>query len=150
VRRAPTGVDHLFDRTELLARRLLEKKQLTLERSPSPPALAASLDADLVCQVLLGLIANAAEATPPKGRVILEAAKNGEAIELSVADSGPGVPRELREKIFDPFVTTRSDGTGLGLAVARQIVEAHGGKIAVGEREGGGARFSIIFAGAAA
>lgn len=149
--KSKTEVGHLFDRTEVLARRLLEKKQQTLERASSTSALAAELDADLVCQVLLGLIANAAEATPARGRVILEATKNDQGkIELAVADSGPGVPAELRDKIFDPFVTTRADGTGLGLAVARQIVEAHGGKIAVGDRAGGGARFAIMLEGAPA
>lgn len=148
VQRRSTEVADLFDRTELLARRLLEKKQLVLERTELAPKLAADVDSDLVCQVLLGLVANAAEATPPRGRVILEAKRSGAAIELAVADSGPGVPKELREKIFDPFVTTKGDGTGLGLAVARQIVEAHGGKIAVGDREGGGARFAMVFEGA--
>jgi signal transduction histidine kinase len=64
-------------------------------------------------------------------------------VELIVADSGPGVPEELRARIFEPFFTTRSRGTGLGLAVARQIVDAHGGRLAVDERPGGGARFRI-------
>jgi signal transduction histidine kinase len=141
VQRAPTRADDLFERTAQLAERLLAKKQLTLEHAPSN--LQAELDADLICQVLLGLIANAVEATPPHGTIFLEAAKTSLSIELAVADSGPGVPADMREKIFDPFVTTRADGTGLGLAVARQIVEAHGGKISVGDRLGGGARFSI-------
>ena len=64
-------------------------------------------------------------------------------VELAVADSGPGVPADLRGRIFEPFFTTRPRGTGLGLAVARQIVEAHGGRIDVGEDTGGGARFTV-------
>jgi signal transduction histidine kinase len=75
--------------------------------------------------------------------VALEAAAADGAVELRVADSGPGVPPEVRERIFEPFFTTRARGTGLGLAVARQIVEAHGGRISVGDSPGGGARFTL-------
>jgi signal transduction histidine kinase len=147
VQRARVGVSTLFDRTELLARRLLDKKQLSLERSAGAAPLEAELDADLICQVLLGLIANAAEAAPERGKVVLEAKREAGALELSVTDTGPGVPPELREKIFDAFFTTRSEGTGLGLAVAKQLVEAHGGKLSVAERPGGGgARFAITLA----
>ena len=58
-------------------------------------------------------------------------------------DRGPGVPRELQERIFDPFFTTRASGTGLGLSLANQIAEAHGGSIVYESREGGGARFCL-------
>jgi two-component system NtrC family sensor kinase len=99
--------------------------------------------------VLLGLLANAAAAAPSGGEVGLAAAASDGAVELAVADSGPGVPPELRARIFEPFFTTRPRGTGLGLAVARQIVEAHGGRIEVGERAGGGARFTVRLPAAA-
>src|SRR5438876_1223134 len=106
-------------------------------------------DGDLICQVLLGLLANAAEAAPSGGEVALAAAAADGGVEIAVADSGPGVPPELRARIFEPFFTTRPRGTGLGLAVARQIVEAHGGRIEVGERTGGGARFTLRLPAAA-
>ena len=93
--------------------------------------------------MLLGLIANAAEATPERGTVVLDAKREAGALELSVTDTGPGVPPAIREKVFDAFFTTRTEGTGLGLAVAKQLVEAHGGKISVADRPGGGARFAI-------
>src|SRR5437867_1131396 len=94
-------------------------------------------------------LANAAEAAPSGGEVALAAAAADGAVEIAVADSGPGVPPELRARVFEPFFTTRPRGTGLGLAVARQIVEAHGGRIEVGERTGGGARFTLRLPAAA-
>jgi len=133
----------LFDRALLLAADELTAKQIRLARDESPALPPAWADPDLVCQVLLGLLANAAEAVPPGGEITLGARMNDGAVELAVTDSGPGVPQELRERIFEPFFTTRPRGTGLGLAVAKEIVEAHGGRIVVGERPGGGARFTV-------
>lgn len=136
-------VGHLFDRALLLAREDLEAKGIRVVRADETrlPALAA--DADLLCQVLLGLLANAVEAVPAGGEVGLTSRAEGAAIEIDVTDTGPGIPLDVRERVFEPFFTTRPRGTGLGLAVARQIVEAHGGTIAVGDRPGGGARFTL-------
>jgi signal transduction histidine kinase len=63
---------------------------------------------------------------------------------LTLSDEGPGIDRALRERIFDPYFTTKGTGTGLGLAIAKKIVLQHGGEIQVGERPGGGASFSIV------
>ena len=133
----------LFDRAVLLAADELTAKQVRLARDESPALPPAWADPDLLCQVLLGLLANAAEAVPAGGEITLGARVSDGAVELAVTDSGPGVPRELRDRIFEPFFTTRPRGTGLGLAVAKEIVEAHGGRIVVGERPGGGARFIV-------
>jgi signal transduction histidine kinase len=64
-------------------------------------------------------------------------------VEVVFEDSGQGMPGDVREKIFDPFFSTKSGGTGLGLAVSRQIVQAHGGSIACESAEGGGTTFTI-------
>ena len=133
----------LFDRAVLLATEELTAKHIRLARDESAALPAAWADPDLLCQVLLGLLANAAEAVPAGGEITLGARMSDGAVELAVDDSGPGVPQELRERIFEPFFTTRPRGTGLGLAVAKEIVEAHGGHIGVGERPGGGARFTV-------
>jgi two-component system sensor histidine kinase AtoS len=142
VQRRKTSCAAILTQTELLAARMLSDRSIVLETNATVDA-ALEADADLVCQVLLGLLGNAAEVTPAGGTIRLEGRAEGEDVELAVADRGPGVPREIKDRIFEPFFTTRSAGTGLGLAVARQIVEAHGGKIAVEDREGGGARFSV-------
>ena len=143
LRPRPVAVSDLVDRALLLAGGELAGKHVQV-RCATPAGLPTlQADADLVCQALITLLANAAEAVPEAGEVSIEAQAADGTVELAVADSGPGVPPELRARIFEPFFTTRPRGTGLGLAVARQIVEAHGGKLDVGERMGGGARFTL-------
>src|SRR4029077_1285947 len=146
---APVAVHELFDRALLLAREELAAKALRVRREEPTALPAVRADGDLICQVLLGLLANAAEAAPTGGEVALGAVAADGTVELAVADSGPGVPPDLRARIFEPFFTTRPHGTGLGLAVARQIVEAHGGRLEVGEGAGGGARFTVRLPAAA-
>jgi signal transduction histidine kinase len=97
-------------------------------------------------QAFQELVANAIEAMPAGGRLTVSAAPSGNGvprIRLAVADSGPGVPAEMRERIFGIFTTTKQTGTGVGLAVVRKIVERHGGRVTVEQAEPHGARFVI-------
>jgi signal transduction histidine kinase len=137
------AVTALFDGALLLAADELRAKGVRLARHETPALPPVQADEDLIRQVLLGLLHNAAEAVPAGGDVELDARAADGAVEIAIADSGPGVPGALRARIFEPFFTTRSQGTGLGLAVARHIVEAHGGRLEVGDRPGGGARFIV-------
>jgi two-component system sensor histidine kinase FlrB len=91
---------------------------------------------------LHNLVANAVQHTPPNGWVNVTAAIATDQLKIAVEDSESGVTDELKEKIFEPFVSSRSNGSGLGLAIAREIVEAHGGTLqCVNGRIG--ARFEI-------
>ncbi|HEX9291931.1 MAG TPA: sensor histidine kinase, partial [Anaeromyxobacteraceae bacterium] len=90
------------------------------------------------------LVRNAIEASRPnRARVHLGVARGRDRAVLTVADEGPGIPEDVRERIFDPYFTTRHEGTGLGLAIVKKIVLQHGGEIAAGARPGGGASFAI-------
>lgn len=142
-------VGDLVDRVALLADPDLAARGVRLERGAGADLLAL-VDSDLISQVLLGLLANAAEAMPDGGVVSLAAHTDGDRIALQVADSGPGIDPGLRQQVFDPFFTTRPRGTGLGLAIARQIVEAHGGRIEIDAAPGGGARFTLTLPAAPA
>lgn len=146
----PVDVRELLDHAQLLARQELESKQIRLVREDADALPPIEVDSDLVVQVLLDVLSNAAQATPPGSEVRLEARVADEGVEIGVADAGPGVPEDLRTRIFDPFFTTREKGTGLGLAVARQIVEAHKGSIAVENEPAGGACFRISLPAASA
>ena len=102
------------------------------------------LDRTLMRRVLANLCANAIDAAKPqRARLHLGVARARERAVLTVADEGPGIDRAARERIFDPYYTTKKTGTGLGLAIVKKIVLQHGGEIQVGDRPGGGASFSI-------
>jgi len=145
----PTDIGDVVARAVTLAGAELEAKHVRLARDDSPVLPVVHADGDLVCQVLVGLLSNAVEATPPGGEITVRAQASNGGIELAIADRGAGIAPELRARVFEPFFTTRPNGTGLGLAVARQIVEAHGGRIDVGDRPGGGACFTIRLPAAA-
>jgi len=94
--------------------------------------------------VLLNLALNAIDATPVGGDVLLTVRALGPALELCVADRGPGVPTALRQRVFEPWFSTREDRPGgLGLSIARRLVEEAGGTIAIGARPEGGARVKV-------
>ena len=103
------------------------------------------LDEGQLRQALLNLLRNAREVLPTNGEVVLSVCRQGDDVLIEVADNGPGIPDEVRASIFDPFYTTKRHGTGLGLAVTRSIVEAHGGTIQCLPRAEGGTRFLISF-----
>ncbi|MBC7793357.1 MAG: GHKL domain-containing protein [Clostridia bacterium] len=95
----------------------------------------ADADAGQIRQVLWNLLRNAVEATPADGKVELVIEEQKDWVVLSVVDEGPGIAPEMRAHLFEPFRTTKADGTGLGLAMVHRIVEAHGGEIALENRE---------------
>ncbi len=102
-----------------------------------------ALDDAQIRQVLLNLVRNAKEAMPSGGAMTIDVTRLGAEIEIAVQDSGPGVPREEVARIFEPFHTSKAQGTGLGLSLAHQLVRGHGGEIGVAPSARGGARFVV-------
>jgi two-component system NtrC family sensor kinase len=136
----------------LSAAALLEETGRRFQESPAAggrriqvAAEEAELEVDgpRVRQVLLNLLTNAAQASPPDTQVHLRGMKDGLHYRVEVEDSGPGVPPEERARVFEPFYSRRRGGSGLGLSVALGIVRAHRGAIEVGGGAAGGAVFRV-------
>lgn len=106
----------------------------------APPVLA---DAELLKIVFQNLLINSAQAMQGRGRIRVAIGTVDGACEVRVVDSGPGIPLEIREKVFTPFFTTKARGTGLGLATAKRLVEAHQGAIRVDTPPGGGTAVTV-------
>ena len=96
-----------------------------------------------VKQALLNLVLNALQAMPDGGSLKFSLRISPQEVHILVSDSGPGIALEDRERIFNPFVTTRDSGTGLGLAITQRIVQGHGGRIILESRPGQGACFTV-------
>ncbi len=146
------------DLRAILEQVVREASTLATERSSSAilipgPALPLIADGLALRQVFANLVRNALQHTPDGTHVTIAAGPRAGGIEVLVRDDGPGIPRAERERIFAPFYrvqTTGADGTGLGLALARELVAAHGGTIAAEESPDGGATFRVQLPGAVA
>ncbi|WFU72916.1 sensor histidine kinase [Bradyrhizobium sp. CB2312] len=122
-------------------------RKVDLASSVAPTLLPVKGDAIQLQQVIVNLIVNAMEAManipPGKRRIKVSTARDGNAAHLSVTDVGPGIPTDKLHKVFEPFFTTKSEGMGMGLSIARTIVEAHNGHLSAQSDAGRGATFRI-------
>ena len=112
-------------------------------------------DEQLIGQALINLLQNAvdsirgraaqAENALPKGKITVEICEDNSGVLVEVSDNGKGLPEEGRDSLAEPYVTTREKGTGLGLAIVKKIMEDHGGGLVLADRDGGGARVTLVF-----
>jgi signal transduction histidine kinase len=114
-----------------------QKVAITLQLPDQP--LPAYLDPEQIQQVMVNVLINALDAQPRGGTIDVEVAQGKGKATVRVRDSGPGLPAELRERLFEPFVTSKPDGVGLGLSGSKQLIEGHGGSICIDDAPGGGA-----------
>ena len=142
------SVRRVFARLQRLLAAELAVRNIQLTASVTPETLEIAVDAELLDQALINLVRNAMEALKEEseGRIALSAvmAPGGKAV-LAVADNGPGITTEQREKVFVPFYTTKRQGSGIGLTLVRQIATVHGAGVSIFETPGGGATVSLRF-----
>ena len=132
------ALDKAIDRALQLADEELRRREIDVVRETAGALPEVRADPDLLAQLLLGLVTNAAEALVRGGRIELRSDGDARWVRLEVADSGPGIPLEDAGHVFEPFFTTKPTGTGLGLAMAGRIASAHGGRLEVLEGRGAG------------
>ncbi|MCR4415313.1 MAG: ATP-binding protein [Thermoguttaceae bacterium] len=147
----PTDLARLVEDTLLLLEREMNKYRITVEKhfQPVPPILA---NGNQIQQVLLNMLINARQAMPSGGRIVLKLSHDADSntVDLVIRDYGCGIPPDKLPHIFEPFFTTKSGpdasgkgGTGLGLSMCRDIIEAHRGRIRVESTVGRGTAFTL-------
>ncbi|MBP3956196.1 hypothetical protein J8F10_12970 [Gemmata sp. G18] len=124
-----------------LVRARADAQGVTIEADLAPDLPPVPGAAQAIGQVVLNLVTNALQAMPGGGRLTCRTRAARGRVELAVSDTGPGVAPDARDRVFEPFFTTRSDGTGLGLALCREVARQHGGDVALDPAGGPGATF---------
>jgi signal transduction histidine kinase len=147
----PVPVQRLFEEVRGLLSVPLKKAAIELKIEPAEP-LQVRADLEQLKQVLINLVQNSADSIGQRGAITLRA-RNGSGparkeangwVALEVADTGKGIPLEVRKRLFDPFFTTKEGGTGLGLPIAARIVEKHGGELRYQTELRRGTTFSVL------
>lgn len=146
--RRKTKIHQLFQHIESLVNHRFQEKGITLNTDISPLQLELNVDANMLEQVLINLLKNAEQALQHTihPRVYMKAYLNPRGyVVISVTDNGKGIEDDIADKIFVPFFTTKHDGSGVGLALTRQVMIAHGGSVKLVKSEQGGAQFNLTF-----
>lgn len=119
--------------------------EVAVEDALAPGLPPVPADAELLARALGNLVANALEAMPQGGRLRVGTELRADGLALTVADTGPGLDDDQRQRLFTPYYTTKPGGTGLGLAIVQSIVSDHGGRIEVASERGRGTTFTLLF-----
>jgi signal transduction histidine kinase len=137
------SINDLVQELAEFVRPVATRQGLTLRVEIDDAVPMMDVDRGLLRQAVLNLVKNGLESLSRGGELVLASRLVDGAVEISVSDTGPGIPADVAHKLFEPFFTTKPQGTGLGLSIARQITEEHGGQLSWKDRPGGGAVFAI-------
>lgn len=139
------SINTLIENIILLVRNQASFRNITIDKELGENIPELLADPDQIQQVFVNIILNAAEAMARGGKLAIQSKVSADRrnIIVSFADTGPGIPESARERIFDPFYTTKEHGTGLGLSISYGIIEQHGGTIGVESVVGKGSTFTI-------
>ncbi len=145
---AKEDINRLVEELLLFLNHRLDKMGIKVVHKLDQKIPAIDMDRGQIQQVLLNLMVNALEAMEPEGELIIRTRlgkdrKIGPCVRFSIQDSGKGIPADIQKKLFDPFYTTRENGTGLGLFISNKLVKRHNGTIKVKSKVGEGSSFTV-------
>ncbi len=145
LRREPCSLAEVMDYALKVLSLELEKKKVVVEKLYEDGLPLVPADQEQLSQAFLNLLLNSLEAVAEDGKIVIGLSRDPrrDRINITLADNGRGIPPEDRERIFEPFFSTKSKGTGLGLAIVHKIVEMHGGEIRAENRPNGGTVFQV-------
>ena len=143
--RRPTDLGRLIDELLLLLRPELDRRRIRVEWDRSNLLPTIDRDRNQIEQVLVNVLKNAMEAIGEDGAINVTLARRDGRPTLTIRDTGPGIPEDVRAMLFTPFFSTKRNGRGLGLTLVQEILTAHGFDFSLGTAEGGGAEFRVGF-----
>ena len=135
----------LVDDVVMLASPEMARHNVHIERDITSEPLPVRIDADLVKQAVLNIVINGVQAMPEGGALHISARMEGDNAVLTVRDEGPGIPAEIRDKIYNLYFTTKKGGSGIGLAMTYRVVQLHNGSLEFDSVQGHGATFYLRF-----
>lgn len=141
---APDQINSVIHSVLELSGKNMDKNGIVLKTDFDESIPVAFIDSNQIKQVALNLILNGIDSMDEGGTLEITTRKAGDEIVIKVADTGKGIPPGEAERLFEPFYTNKSNGTGLGLPISKQIIERHGGTLTIGDRDGGSGAMAEI------
>jgi PAS domain S-box-containing protein len=143
LRLTETDLNKLVADVVMLASPAAEKHRIGIERQASQEPLPARIDADLVKQAILNIVLNGVQAMPEGGKLRIASRREGDGALITIRDQGPGIPTDIRDKVFNLYFTTKKGGSGIGLAMAYRVVQLHHGSVEFTSVDGHGTTFYL-------
>ncbi|HLY99187.1 MAG TPA: ATP-binding protein [Candidatus Angelobacter sp.] len=143
LRLADADLRKLVEDVVTLASPEAAQRQVRIHRETPSAPLPVRIDADLLKQAIVNIVINGAQSMPEGGNLYVAAAREGENALITVRDEGPGIPADVRDKIFNLYFTTKKGGSGIGLSVSYRILQLHHGSLEFDSTEGHGSVFSL-------
>jgi signal transduction histidine kinase len=140
---APCGIEEVIDKNLTFLASQIEEDGYIIKKNYQNSIPEITADAAMLYQSFLNILINAMQSMPDGGRIQIEASSKVDVVTVHFDDEGPGIPEDNLEKIWDPFFTTKEKGSGLGLGIVKNIIEAHKGSIQISNREVRGARVTV-------
>ena len=142
--RRPSSIEEILESIVVLCAKEADRQGVAIQIGCDERLPEIELDAAQIQQALLNIVLNGIQSMPSGGRLAICVERSSDALEIWIRDEGEGIPLENRSRIFDPFFTTKDRGTGLGMAIAHNLIQGHGGEIHLVEEGGPGSTFRVV------